>query len=265
MRFASALPFCAVLLVLAARGGEAAPASSVFIEDLTWTELRDRIAAGTTTVIIPIGGTDQNGPHMAIGKHNVRVKVLAGRIAAALGNAVVAPVLSYVPEGNLNPPSAHMRWPGTITVPEDSFEKTIEYAARSFKVHGFHDIVFLGDHGSTQKGEEAVARKLDREWAATPVRAHAITQYYEDSETGFGKMLESRGYKPSEVGTHAGLADTSLTLAVAPDLVRKDRLKPGGEGVAGDPSRASAELGNLGVDAIVSRTVAAIKEAIARR
>jgi creatinine amidohydrolase/Fe(II)-dependent formamide hydrolase-like protein len=260
---AAILSLVALLVPFAAPVRGAEPASP-FIEDLTWTELRDQIAAGKTTVIIPIGGTEQNGPHMAIGKHNVRVKLLAGKIAAALGNAVVAPVLSYVPEGNLNPPSAHMRWPGTISVPEDSFEKTIEYAARSFKVHGFHDIVFLGDHGSTQKGEQAVAAKLDREWTATPVRVHAIVQYYEEGEGGFGKLLESRGYPASEVGTHAGLADTSLTLALAPELVRKDKLKPG-EGVNGDPSRASAELGNLGVDAIVSRTVAAIKSAIARR
>lgn len=252
-----------LLLVLCAAARAAEPAS-VYVEELTWTELHDRIAAGTTIVIIPIGGTEQNGPHMAIGKHNVRVRLLAGRIAAALGNAVVAPVLPYVPEGNISPPSGHMRWPGTISVPEESFEKTIEYAARSFKQHGFHDIVFLGDHGSTQKGEQAVANKLDREWSATPVRVHAIVQYYEDSESGFAKLLESRGYPASEVGTHAGLADTSLTLALAPDLVRTDRLKPG-EGDNGDPTRSSAELGNLGVDAIVSRTVAAIKDAVARR
>src|SRR5947209_3630704 len=131
---------CAALLLLLLPAAAAQPAepASVYIEELTWTELRDRIAAGTTTVLIPIGGTEQNGPHMAIGKHNWRVRLLAGKIAAALGNAVVAPVLPYVPEGNLDPPSGHMRWPGTITVPEDSFEKTIEYAARSFKVHGFH-------------------------------------------------------------------------------------------------------------------------------
>lgn len=264
MRAGAALLFCLAALGPLSPARAAAPAS-VYVEELTWTELRDRIAAGATTVIIPIGGTEQNGPHMAIGKHNVRVKILAGKIATALGNAVVAPVLPYVPEGNLDPPTGHMRWPGTITVPEDSFEKTIEYAARSFKVHGCRDIVFLGDHGSTQKGEAAVARKLDREWAATPVRVHAITQYYEDSESGFAKLLESRGYNANEIGTHAGLADTSLTLAVAPDLVRTDRLKPGGEGVNGDPSRASAALGNLGVDAIVSRTVAAIKGAIAQR
>jgi creatinine amidohydrolase len=261
MRAGAALLALLLLLALPAR---AADPASVYIEELTWTELRDQIAAGKTIVIIPIGGTEQNGPHMAIGKHNVRVRLLAGKIAAALGNAVVAPVLPYVPEGNLNPPSGHMRWPGTISVPEDSFEKTIEYAARSFKVHGFHDIVFLGDHGSTQKGEQAVATKLDREWAATPVRVHAIVQYYEIGEAEFGKLLESRGFPASEVGTHAGLADTSLTLALAPDLVRSDRLKPG-EGVNGDPTRSTAELGNLGVDAIVSRTVAAIRDAIARR
>jgi len=164
------LLLCCLLFALAAPASAAVPVS-VFVEELTWTELRDLIAAGKTTVIIPIGGTEQNGPHMALGKHNVRVKLLAGRIAAGLGNAVVAPVLAYVPEGTIDPPSGHMRFPGTITVPEDVFEKTIEYAARSFKRHGFRDIVFLGDHGSTQKGEEMVAQRLNREWAATPVRA----------------------------------------------------------------------------------------------
>src|SRR5947209_3151332 len=134
----AAIVSLAALLLLFTVAAEGAEPASPYIEDLTWTELRDLIAAGRTTIILPIGGTEQNGPHMAIGKHNVRVKLLAGKIAAALGNAMVAPVLPYVPEGNLNPPSGHMRWPGTITVPEDSFQKTIEYAARSFKVHGFH-------------------------------------------------------------------------------------------------------------------------------
>jgi creatinine amidohydrolase/Fe(II)-dependent formamide hydrolase-like protein len=116
---AAILSLAALLLVTASAAG--AEPASLYVEDLTWTELRDLIAAGTTTIIVPIGGTEQNGPHMAIGKHNIRVRLLAGKIAAGLGNAVVAPVLPYVPEGNLNPPSGHMRWPGTISVPEDSF------------------------------------------------------------------------------------------------------------------------------------------------
>jgi creatinine amidohydrolase len=254
------LLFAAVMGAAAARGE---PGGSVFIEDLTWTELRDQVAAGKTVAIVPIGGTEQNGPHMAIGKHNLRVKLLAGKIAAALGTALVAPVLAYVPEGEVAHPSGHLRFPGTITVPEDTFEKTIEYAARSLQLHGFRDIVFLGDHGSTQTGEEAVARRLNREWAAKPARAHAIPEYYRASESGFAHLLESRGYSPSEIGTHAGLGDTALMMALDPALVRGDRLKPG-EGVNGDPRRATAELGALGVALVVDETVAAIKQAVTR-
>ena len=253
----------AALLFAVAPIARGAPAS-VYIEELTWTELRDLVAAGKTTIIIPIGGTEQNGPHMALGKHNIRVKLLAGRIAEALGNALVAPVLAYVPEGALEPPSGHMRFPGTITMPEDAFLKTIEAAARSFKLHGFRDIVFLGDHGSYQKDEAAVAQRLDREWAGTPTRVHAILEYYQQSEQGFGKLLENRGYPASEVGTHAGLADTSLMMALDPAMVRPNQLEPG-KGDNGDPRRASAELGKLGVDLIVERTVAAIRAATARR
>jgi creatinine amidohydrolase len=258
----NALLLLCVLLALTP-AARAAP-DSVFIEDLTLTELRELIATGKSTVIIPIGGTEQNGPHMAIGKHNVRVKLLAGKIASALGTALVAPVLPYVPEGRLDPPTGHMRFPGTITIPDDAFEKVIEYAARSFKQHGFRDIAFLGDHGSYQNNETAVAQRLNREWAATPVRAHAIPEYYRESEHGFATLLESRGYPAREIGTHAGLADTSLMMALDPSLVRTDRLKPG-EGDNGDPSRASAALGQLGVDLIVAKTVEAIRAAVARR
>src|SRR5882757_5361477 len=87
----------ALLLAVAWPAG-AAPSASPYLEDLTWTELRDRVKAGTTTVLVPIGGTEQSGPHMALGKHNVRARVLAARIAQRLGNAVVAPVMAYVPE-----------------------------------------------------------------------------------------------------------------------------------------------------------------------
>src|SRR5947199_5283279 len=128
------IPLLFLAVITAGAGARGETGGSVFIEELTWTELRDKIAAGKTVAIIPIGGTEQNGPHMAIGKHNVRVKLLAGKIATALGNALVAPVLAYVPEGSIEPPTEHMRFPGTITVPQDAFEKVIESAARSFKL-----------------------------------------------------------------------------------------------------------------------------------
>ena len=268
-RSATAASLC-LLLACAARASAQAP-DTVFLEELTWTEVRDLIRSGKTTVIIPTGGTEQNGPHMALGKHNARVRALSERIARALGNALVAPVLAYVPEGRLSPPTGHMRFPGTITVPDGVFEKVLESAARSFSLHGLHDIVFLGDHGSTQAGQKTVAARLNREWAATGVRAHAVEEYYRASEAGFRQLLAARGYRREELGSHAALADTSLTLAVDPRLVRVERLRPGrglgegGDGVDGDPSRAGAELGRLGVELIVPKTVEAIRKAIARR
>jgi Uncharacterized protein, putative amidase len=144
---------------------------SVFLEELTSPELAAQLRAGKTTILIPIGGTEQNGPHMVLGKHNVRVRALAERIALALGNALVAPVLAYVPEGDVDPPSAHMRFAGTITIPPATFESVLESTARSLRVHGFRDIVFIGDHGGYQRYETAVAQRLDREWAKTSARA----------------------------------------------------------------------------------------------
>ena len=267
-RFTTAVATCAlVMFALAARA--AAPAT-VFIDDLTWTELRAEIAAGKTTIIVPVGGTEQNGPHMTLGKHNVRVTALAQRIAQALGNALVAPTVAYVPEGSVDPPAAHMRFPGTITIPDATFEKLVEYAARSFKLHGFRDIVLIGDHGTYRKSLKAVADRLDREWRSTPVRVHALDEYYAAFETLFTQALARRGYRTDEIGTHAGLADTSLAMAIDPRLVRADKLRsaqPGSraDGVYGDPRRASAELGQEGIELIVSTSVGAIRRAVAQR
>jgi creatinine amidohydrolase/Fe(II)-dependent formamide hydrolase-like protein len=207
---------------------------------------------------------------MVLGKHNRRVLALSERIAVALGDALVAPVIAYVPEGNLDPPTSHMRYPGTITVPDATFEKVLEYAARSFRRHGFRDIVLLGDHGGYQRNLRAVALRMNREWAATPVRVHAIDEYFAATQTGYPQALRSRGYTDAEIGTHAGLADTALALAVDPGLVRIERLRAGTdvagtEGVNGDPRRASAELGRLGVDAIVTASTEAIRRTVARR
>src|SRR5713101_3394948 len=224
------------------------PLHTVFLEELTWLELRTLVQTGKTTMIFPIGGTEQNGPHMALGKHNARVRMLSERIARTLGNALVAPVIAYVPEGSLNPPTGHMRFPGTITVPEDVFRRSLEAAAKSFRLHGFRDVVLLGDHGGTQADEKAVAARLNREWAAAPVRVHAMEAYYRAATSGFREILKARGYRDDELGGHAALPDTSLMLALDPRLVRteprRDDLAPGeATGVDGDPRRASAELG----------------------
>lgn len=255
----------AVLLPLAQAAFAQAPAT-VQLQDLTWTEIRDQVHAGKTTLIIPIGGTEQSGPYIAVGKHNRRATVLAERIAQRLGNALVAPTVDYVPEGSYDPPTSHMRFPGTITIPDATFEQLLESAANSFAVHGFRNIVLLGDHGGYQKDLRQVVARLNRQWAGTKARAFDPPAYYEASSTGFAQILRQHGYRDDEIGTHAGLADTSLQLAVAPQMVRLGALRnaprPGAaDGVyGGDPRRSSAALGQLGVDAIVARTVAAIRK-----
>lgn len=259
-----------VTLLLLAAPALAQTPDTVMLEELTWPELRASIAAGKTTIILPIGGTEQNGPHMALGKHNVRVRVLAERIARQLGNAVVAPVMAYVPEGSLEPPTGHMRFPGTITVPDETFRHLLDSAARSVRRAGFHDVVFLGDHGSTQTSQKAVAARLNREWGPTRARAHTVEEYYRAATAGFREVLRARGYHADELAEHAALPDTALTLAIDPRLVRSDpprdaRVPGAGTGADGDWHRASAELGQLGLDLIVSRTVAAIRAATTRR
>jgi creatinine amidohydrolase len=259
-----------VLAGLLALAGGPAGAATLQIDELTWTEVRDSLRAGTTTVIIPVGGTEQNGPHMALGKHNFRAGFLAARIAGKLGNALVAPVVSYVPEGRVSPPEGHMRFPGTISVPDDAFAAVLAGAARSFKQHGFTDIVLIGDSGNYQRQLKDVAQRLNHEWAAGKARAHYVPAYYEAATAGFGRLLRSRGFTEQQIGVHAGLADTSLLMAVDASRVRSDRLKAADAaspalGLAGDPSPSSAALGQLGVDLITEKTVAAIKQAIAER
>jgi creatinine amidohydrolase/Fe(II)-dependent formamide hydrolase-like protein len=266
-RFAAPVLLAAFALVAAA--GNAAVPASVELEAMTSPELAARIAAGATIAIVPIGGTEQNGPYMTLGKHNARVAALAARIAARLGNAIVAPVIAYVPEGAVSPPRAHMRYAGTISIPTSAFEATLEGAAASLRQHGFRDIVFLGDHGGYQASLARVATRLDKAWAGTPARAHALPEYYRASSSAYAAMLAAKGYSRAEIGTHAGLADTSLTLAIAPADVRTDALRAAPDpsaapGVAGDPRRASAALGVAGVDAIVASTVEAIRKAVAR-
>jgi creatinine amidohydrolase/Fe(II)-dependent formamide hydrolase-like protein len=263
----------AVLLLLAfvlASPQVLAAPETVQLDELTWTEVRDALHSGATTIIIPVGGTEQNGPHMALGKHNFRARALAERIASKLGKTLVAPVVAYVPEGRISPPAGHMRFPGTVSVPEDAFASILAGAARSLKQNGFLDIVLIGDSGNYQRILSDVAQRLNREWAGSPARAHHMAAYYRAATDEFEQALRSRGLTQAQIGTHAGAADTSLMLGVDPARVRPDlmRAAPGPEpatGVSGEPSRSTAELGRIGTDLIVERTVQAIRDATARR
>lgn len=258
----------AALLISAPGLASAQSLEPYYVENLTWTELAAQEAAGKTTIIIPVGGIEQSGPDMALGKHDARVRYLAGRIASRLGNALVAPVISYVPEGDVSPPTAHMRFPGTITVPPAIFRATVEFAALSFAVHGFKNIVLIGDHGGYQNDLRICADHLNEGKAGRGYRVEFIPQYYTATQTSYVASLRRSGFSAAEIGTHAGLADTSLTLAIAPGMVRAAGLRSGRDltvayGVHGDPRRSTAQLGAVGVEQIISQSVAAIQQAVA--
>ena len=269
MRFQSTSRFLVLVLVmaLAVPSAFAEAPDTVFLDEHTWTEVRDKIASGTTTVIIATAGTEQNGPHMVLGKHKFIIRHASDRIARELGNALVAPVIAYVPEGGIDPPTGHMRYAGSITLPNVYFMKLLEYTARSMKVHGFRDIVFIGDSGGNQRGMREVAAGLNEEWRGSEARVHFVPEYY--SANGFREWLQEQGHAPETIGGHAGISDTSQLLAVAPEHIRLDERKPAGgfegSGVSGDPTLANAEYGKKGIELKVETAVREIKKQIASR
>jgi len=245
----------------------AAPPLSVYLEKLTWTEVRDALDDGYTTIIIPTGGTEQNGPHMVLGKHNAIAEYAAGRIAERLGSALVAPVMAYVPEGRADPPTGHMRFPGTITLPEDAFMQVVEHAARSFRAHGFTDIVLIGDSGGNLDGLDRVSHRLNVEWDGTGTRVHFVPEFTRGE--AFRRWLLEQGLSAEEIGRHAGVMDTSVAMAVDRGLVRPELMAASDDfyatGVLGDPRRASTAYGEKGLAIQIQRAVDRIRALTAER
>ncbi len=244
---------------------DARAAPQVEFQRLTWTEIQNAIHAGYDTIIVPVGGTEQSGPYIAVGKHNVRAQALADQIARTLGNTLVAPVIAYVPEGGTSPRTSHMRFPGTISVTPAVFSGLLHSVAESFRVQGFRLVAFIGDHGGYRAEMCRTAEDINRSWARTGARAACIDDYYTVISGAYDQALRARGLA-ADVGTHAELSDTSLMLAVDPSMVRTEALraapKPGpADGVyGGDPRPSTAELGQIGVTMQIKAAVAEIRK-----
>ena len=246
-------------LALTSAAGAQPTLGAPFIEAMTWTEVRDAIAGGKKTIIIPIGGTEQNGPHMIMGKHNYIVTFAAGEIARVLGDALVAPTLQYVPEGDYNRPGFGDK-PGVISLPSPSYDRLLDAAVRSLKVHGFTNILLIGDSGGNQAGMTAVANTVNAEWAGSGVKVYALVDYYQKGRILIRDYLQQKyGWDNATVGSHAGTSDTSQLLYVHAAGIRKGKLAPSGgspdSGVNGDPTKASAEIGKVAIDFKVNAAV----------
>ncbi|MBU1213035.1 MAG: creatininase family protein [Alphaproteobacteria bacterium] len=255
--FASVLSALFLSLMLFAQAHADGRHAEVEIEKLTWVAVRDRLSAGATTILIPTGGTEQNGAHMALGKHNFIVRETTRRIALELGDALVAPVLGYVPEGPPGLKVGHMAYPGTLSLPDDVYERILENAALSFKTHGFKRIVFVGDSGGNQSAQARLSERLSQEWAAEGVTVLAAAGYY--AGNGGDDFLKAQGLTAAQIGTHAGVRDTSELLFVQPDAVDFAKAAADSEGATGDARLARAEWGLALIEMKVAAAVAEIR------
>lgn len=242
--------------------------NSVWLEDLTWMEIRDALAEGATTVIISTGGIEQNGPYLAMGKHNTILTGACEGIARKLGNALCAPIVKLVPEGDIEVPSGHMRYPGTISVREETFQAMLTDVAMSLAAHGFKDVVFIGDSGGNQNGMEAVADAMNARW--TDAQAHFVPEYYQSYTDAFGFIEEELGVKePMSEGIHDDIVITTQMMTQDVESVRyQQRMEAGNASINGvsvaDLHRARM-VGSAILQFRVDTTVEAIEAAIARR
>ena len=240
-------------------------ANTVWIEEMTWMDVRDALKEGKTTVIISTGGVEPNGPWLVTGKHNYVLRANCDAIARKLGDALCAPVVPFVPEGRLEPPSGHMTSPGTISVTEATFAALLTDIVKSFKAHGFKNIMLIGDSGGNTGGMEAVAKALNTEWAGNPLVAH-IREHY--AYNAVSKEMASKGL--IKEGASDGLHDDpiiSLNMFMAdPKSIRyEERVKAGKatiNGVSLADRKKNLELGRAIVEFRATTTANAIKRAI---
>jgi creatinine amidohydrolase/Fe(II)-dependent formamide hydrolase-like protein len=245
------------------------PPDTVWMEDMTWMDVRDAVKAGKTTVIVSTGGIEPNGPWLALGKHNFVLKANCDAIARKLGNALCAPIVPFVPEGSIEPKSSHMLTVGTISLDEATFEALLTDIARSYKAHGFDNIVFIGDSGGNQEGMKAVADKLNAQWNARPAVVH-IPEYYQYNTVA--KLLEDLGVTKAGARTDGLHDDPGIALnmfVTDPNSIRWDaRVKAGKatiDGVSLADKNKNLELGRKIVEMRATNTVASIKKALADR
>ena len=240
---------------------------TIWLEEMTWMDVRDAMAAGKKTVIIPTGGIEPNGPWVALGKHDYVLRATCDAIARKLGNALCAPIVAFVPEGDLESKTGHMDSVGTISVRQETYEGLIADIARSMKAHGFENIILISDNGgSNQNGMKVVAEKLNQEWRATI--AYYIPEYYK-SWDGADALLLQKGVTKAGVrdGIHDDPSVTVLMMLTDPEMVRwSERVKAGKatiDGVSIADKKKVLQWGRELADYRATVTVDAIHKAIA--
>ena len=238
---------------------------SVWIEELTFMEVRDAIRSGKTTVIVPTGGVEENGPYLAGGKHNYILQQTAEAVARKLGNALIAPIIKYVPEGEIDLEPGTIRYPGTIGVRVETFKAVLTDVSPALRANGFEHIVLIGDSGGNQQPQVEVAEALSAKWTDGKTGIHHIPEYYNWVDRQ--QWLRERGINEvmQDPGLHDEFSATSIMMLTDPTTVRMEqRIRAGHFSINGvdlAPIPRTLALGSELVDWIADLTVAAINEA----
>ena len=230
---------------------------TVWIEDMTWMEVRDAVADGKTTVILAAGSVEQNGPYVAGAKHEYVLRATAEPIARKLGNALIAPTVRYEPGNPENP-----RYPGSIRVRMETYKAILADVATNLKQQGFRNIILIGDSGGNQHGLEEVASELTAAWAGGETAVHFVREYYDSWYVAEDAVEQVAGQAEVPEGIHDDYSVTSIIMTVNPEAVRYDQRvaadKATINGISIVPKEQAIAHGRKLVEIRVDETVAAI-------
>jgi creatinine amidohydrolase len=174
---------------------------SLKMTDLSWEQFRDRVPAACDLAIVPVGTIEAHGA-IPLGTDTMIPEALAAALAPRL-NALIAPSIAYGVTNSLLP------FPGSTTVSSATFSAYLFEAVAGLVDAGFHRVVLLNGHGG-QSSE--VAGCVARLWNEKRAYACAVEWW------GFAEELAATIY-PGTISGHAGVEETAMLVAIAPDLV----------------------------------------------
>jgi creatinine amidohydrolase len=199
----------------------ARPARDARLARCVWPELD-----GVRTAIVPLGATEQHGPHLPFATDTLIADALAARLAARVDGAVALPALA------LGCSREHLGFPGTLDLSADTLVAVLADVLRSLARHGIAEAFVFSAHGGNVA---TLAAALPRLRASVPaIRIEAATDL--DALTArLRAQAHAFGVSPEAAGHHAGEVETSIMLALHPELVRTDALAAGYVTPAPDP------------------------------
>jgi len=243
------------------------------MEDMNWPDIKDKINNGYTTAVFAIGSTEQHGPHLPLITDSLIGDVLALKVAEKLGNALQAPTI------RVGLSEHHLAFPGTISLKPETLKAVIHDFVDSLKVHGFKTIVLLPSHGGNFATVGHVVKELQGKHTDLKIVGFADLQAFVEAMIAYSAEFGVTAY---DAGAHAGESETSFILALADNLVQKDRYAPGylgplGEeevniifekgmpalsekGVLGDPTTATAEKGKVYIEKMADFVVGELEK-----